>query len=198
MVYPTYTKQDLADFSGRDVVTYTAYAETSALPQATLLFKIGTCLADFPTDPTQAALAKMAILSMADAIVLVQPYQTVIANPFSSETIGSYSYSKVASAVASGLPTGIAWFDLAIKELSVCDINDNIPSGGGVEVFEYDGLFAPGVRKGNALFLSPRDIDSSRTFGYDPAPGTPYGYQIPDDGGLDLGDFTQDGGLLEG
>lgn len=171
--FPVLTVADLAGFSGRDASTYTnvAYAET-ALIQAELLFKIGTCLGEsWPDDPTLAALAKMAITSMADAIYIVQPFQQVLANPFSSETIGSYSYSKVAGAVMGGLPTGITWFDMAIAKLGICDISDGIPTGGGIEVFENDGLFAGGRKDGNIRILSPVDMNRSRAYGFDPSSG---------------------------
>lgn len=171
MAYPTYTKDDLSDFSGRPVQSYTAYS-AQAITQATLLFKIGTCLADFPQGQ-DGELAKMAILSMADSIFLAQKYQEAAASPFSSETIGSYSYSKTAKAVASGQPTGIMWFDLAVEKLGVCEDLDNIPFSGGIEVFERDGMYARGGMASNIRFLSPQDLNQTRNFGYDPAPGYP-------------------------
>lgn len=198
MAYPTYTKQDLADFSGRSVATYPDYATTSALPQATLLFKIGTCLADWPEDVIDADLARMAILSMADAIVLSQPHQKVLSNPFNSETIGSYSYSKVSGAVATGLPTGIMWFDMALSRLGVCDLAAGLSAGGAIEVFEHDAAFTGGNHAGNVRMLSPQDLDLHKQFGRDPAPVQLSGNFIPGEGDLDLGDFNQDGGLLEG
>lgn len=171
--YPVFTVTDLAGFSGRPVAEYTntAYVPT-AIAQAELLFKIGTCLGNsWPDDPTMASLARMAVLSMADAIYLVQPFQTVLSNPFSSETIGSYSYSKVAGAIMGGLPTGIGWFDLALSQLSVCDLKNGIPVGGGIEVFENDGLFATGTLAGNVRMLSPEDFGRSVSFGFDPSEG---------------------------
>lgn len=173
--YPEFTVNDLADFSGRDVSEYTntGYAAT-AIAQAMLLFKLGTCLGDnWPDDPTMAALAKMAVLSMADAIYLVQPFQKILSNPFSSETIGSYSYSKVAGAVMGGLPTGIMWFDMAMSKLSICDITDSISMGGGIQVFEDDGLFAQG-RGNNVQFLSPEDLNRLDSWGFDPSEGFRY------------------------
>jgi hypothetical protein len=170
--YPTFDVNSLSEFSGRPVGEYanSAYVP-SAIAQATLLFKIGTCLGDsFPDDPTQAQLATMAINAMADAIYIVQPFQTVLANPFSSETIGSYSYSKVASAVSGGLPTGITWFDIAISKLSVCDL-DGIPTGGGIEVFEWDATFTEGHLEGNARLLSPKDLDMHTSYSSDPSEG---------------------------
>lgn len=170
--FPVLTVNDLAAFSGRVAEEYTnAGYVGSALVQAELLFKLGTCLGDvWPDDPTNALLAKMAIVSMADAIYLVQPFQAVLANPFSSETIGSYSYSKVAGAVMGGLPTGITWFDIAMGKLSVCDISSGISMGGGIEMFEFDGEFTGG-RNGNVRFLSPVDLNRSRQYGFDPSPG---------------------------
>ena len=119
--YPELDINDLSDFSGRSTTEYSnsGYVVT-ALSQATLLFKLGTCLGNnFPDDATMASLARLAILSMADAIYLSQPFQKILSNPFSSETIGSYSYSKVAGAVMGGIPTGISWFDMAIAKFSL-------------------------------------------------------------------------------
>lgn len=171
MSYPTYTKQDVATFTGRALASFPSFVEASALPQAILLFKIGTCLAsldDLTADELE--LSKNGILSMADSIHLVQPYAVAVASPFNSETIGSYSYSKVAAAVSKREETGIMWFDLAINRLSVCDDLSTGMFGGGIEVFEHDAMFTMGAG-GNSRFLSPKDIDRSRFFGYDPAPG---------------------------
>jgi len=157
--YPLYTAQDLADYSGRPVASYQpANWIPQAVAQATLLFKIATCLNQFPDDPTQAQLAGYAIKAMADYAVLNQPYAQAAASPFQSETLGSYSYSKMASSASKGEKTGVMWFDLAVDQLGVCDKNDEIMSGGGIEVFEFDGLFADASMAGNtARLLSPND-----------------------------------------
>lgn len=167
--YPNLEASDLVTFSGRLASDYSEYAAT-ALKQATLLFKLGTCLKEFPDDEIKAELASTAILAMADAIYLAQPFQAVLSNPFSSETIGSYSYSKVAGAVAGALPTGITWFDIAVSQLGVCELTDSVPTGGGIEIFENDALFANGMHTGNVRMLAPQDLDAMRSFGYDPAP----------------------------
>ena len=39
-------------------------------------------------------------------------------SPFSSERIGSYSYSKMAQAVSKGVKTGVPFFDIAVDYLS--------------------------------------------------------------------------------
>jgi hypothetical protein len=94
--------------------------------QAALMFTVITKLDDYPADPDLAQLAKNAILEMADRLLLEQPYQSVKAGPFQSETIGSYSYSRTTqtiSKVQQGLRTGLFWWDLAIAELSVASAN---------------------------------------------------------------------------
>jgi hypothetical protein len=174
MSYPIYTRQMLADFTGRPAASFPEpYVTSSAFPQATLLFKIGTCIADpagLSTDEQQ--MVDFAIMSMADAIHLAQPYQTILASPFSSESIGSYSYGKAVKAVQQGLPTGITWFDIAVEQLSQCSELDGIPMTGGIEVFERTGgYFGPGHLGGNIQFLSPADVEASRQFGFDPASG---------------------------
>lgn len=136
--YPTYTVTDLANVSGNDASEYSERPDfvNEALDQATLLFQIGTCLGAFPDSPQDAKLARYAIVSMADAIYWSQPWQKVLRSPFTSETIGSYSYSKLSTAVSAGLPTGVSWFDLAVGRLGVCDFNPSIPNSGGINVFE--------------------------------------------------------------
>lgn len=114
-------------------------------------------------------------MSMADSIHLSQPYAAAKSSPFSSESIGSYSYSKAAKAVSKGETTGVEWFDLAIKNLSVCDTEDDLPMSGGIEVFENDASFVQGASLGNFRMLSPQDIDLSRSYGFDPAASSIYG-----------------------
>ena len=170
MAYPTLTKDELASFTGRPAASFPeTFVTQSAIPQATLLFKIGTCILDpeqMPADAQQ--LVKYAILSMADAIHLAQPYQTALASPFNSESIGSYSYSKTAKAVQDGKDTGIMWFDLAVRQLSVCEADSGDMRGGGIEVFENGAVYVTGNLSGNRAFLSPADIDQSISFGWDP------------------------------
>jgi hypothetical protein len=172
--YPAFAITDLASFSGRTTAEYTNLGYVaSAINQAVLLFQLGTCLEEWPDSPREAMLAKMAVLSMADAIYLAQPWQTVLSNPFSSETIGSYSYSKVSGAVLSGLPTGISWFDLAVNKLSRCSLDSGIPSGGGIEVFEHDGVFGDGVHENNTRLLGPVNLDGTPLY-HDPSEGYRY------------------------
>ena len=163
MTWPTYTPDDLAGFSGDDDVKSMPFTPM-AITQATLLFKIATCLSDLPDGDDNQNLAKFAILSMADSLLLEQPYRKVKASPFNSENIGSYSYSKVysrrqaqaiTSTIVNGQPTGNEWFDLAVSKLSACSNIDF--AGGGIEIFEHDGIFS--VRgSGYDRFLGPADL----------------------------------------
>lgn len=150
--YPTYQVQDVAKVTGRDETDIDDFI-VEALIQATLLFKLGTCLDEFPDATNDAALARYAILFMADAIESVQPYQEVLRNPFSSENIGSYSYAKLNRAVAAGLPTGVSWFDMAVSQLSVCHTKEGLPSSGGWNVFEENKV----AHGGYGVYLGPGD-----------------------------------------
>lgn len=174
MAYKQYAIADLAKFSGRPVGSYTSFATDSAIPQALLLFKIGTCLAspDALTE-VEKELVDMAIITMADSIYLSQPFMAVAASPFNSETIGSYSYSKVAKMVAAGAPTGVMWFDLAITQVSICsELAGGDIMFGGVEVFEHSETFIAGNLGHNIRFLSPteRSYHDLLWAGLDPAP----------------------------
>lgn len=191
--YPTWTIADLSGFSGRPASDYlnVAYIPT-AIAQATLLFKLGTCLSQYPDDPIYSELAKNAILAMSEAIYNVQGFQKVLNNPFSSETIGSYSYSKVAGAVANGLPTGVSWFDLAVGSMGVCDLD--IAYGGGIEVSIQQVEYVPGLVEGNMRALLPSDFDNLRTWGQDPAPIANYGVPTSSEGGSFSSNADLDGG----
>lgn len=170
MAYKTYTREMLSGFTGR---TLTSFPETfvngSAIPQAVLLFKIATAIVDPALlDAESQQLVDFAILSMADAIHLSAPYQVALASPFNSESIGSYSYSKTAVAIKKGLETGIMWFDMAVALLSQKDALDGSFMGGGIEIFEHDGMFVTSDYLGNVALLTPADVRLSRQFGYDP------------------------------
>jgi len=172
--YPALNKGDLSRFSGRPTAAYgNAGALRTAITQATLLFKIATCRSDFPDNEQDAELATMAIAAYADHIYLRLPFAKAEASPFSSESLGSYSYSKSASAAAKGDKTGIMWFDLAVDRLSQCDISDGVPTHGGVEIFEHD---APMVRSGESglRMLSPQDLSYHEAHVHDPLPNGVY------------------------
>jgi hypothetical protein len=141
----------------------------TALSQATLLFKIASCLkTSLPDDEIYIDLAKHAILSLADYAVLSQPYQKAGASPFSSESIGSYSYSKMAAKARAGQELGVPWFDLAIQEMGVCNEKDDAFAYGGIEMMEHDGVLVDGASQGNQRFISPQDRLLAQSYGVDP------------------------------
>ncbi len=165
-----YTKEQVALSSGRPAGSYTTYID-QALKESVMLFKLGTCLAglaDLTED--QRTLVDLGIVKMADAIYLSQPFQAVGASPFSSESIGSYSYSKAAGAVAGGLPTGIFWFDKAVEEVGVCNLTDPEVWFGGIDmgVPVGSGLTVSSNTPGVLAYLSPGELADSRAWGYDP------------------------------
>lgn len=144
--------EQLAVFSGREEESYTDFAD-QALVQATVLFQIASCLDALPTDTTSVDydVCVNAILDMADRLYLGQQYSTAKASPFSSETIGSYSYSKMSSQVSQGLPTGVGWFDLAIQNYGSCDSGVTV-SHSATSIFEDYGI---SVIDGRRVFLGP-------------------------------------------
>lgn len=118
---PAPTQSDLETFTGRPAATFGTFAD-QALAQATLMLTLVTGLTALPDDPDLAQLAKNAIMELADRLLLEQPFQSIKAGPFQTETIGSYSYSRVtptATKVQQGIKTGLLWWDLAVDKLSV-------------------------------------------------------------------------------
>lgn len=152
---PVYTALDLATVSGRDE---SFYANTAFVPQAileaTLLFQLATNRTDLPDDEQMQQVARLGILTMADAIYLVQPFQEIIAQPFNNETIGSYSYSRLQSAALGGLPTGITWFDTAVKYMNLGRETDLV--FGGIESLEHDATYGKGALGKNSRLISAR------------------------------------------
>lgn len=164
MSFPTFTVADLSGFSGRPEAAYTAYAN-QALYQSMVLFRVATCLTDWPTNELDAELAQLAVLSLADQLVLGQPFQSVTAGPYSGEVIGSYSYSlrNAATIIYGRLPIGpsVSFWDLAVGQLGVCDsggIAGGV-SGGSVGVFEDDAIFWVD-EDGKKHVVAPHNIDA--------------------------------------
>lgn len=158
--FPNFTKDDLATFSGRAAASYPPFVDQAIL-QAVLLYQIATYTQDFPDLPRDSQIARLGILSMADHLVLEQPFQKAQAAPFNSESIGSYHYSKtggrqsaVQTAISQGIQTGVMWFDIAVQQLGHAEQMQDMPMSGGIEVFEHDSRFTKGEH-GNRRLLSP-------------------------------------------
>lgn len=127
-MWPVQTVQQLSQFSGRPVESYTDYAQ-SALIQATIIFTTVTenDIGDYAgMNPNDLQLANYGILAYADWTYLRQPYQAALASPMMSETVGSYTYSKpppvqIRNVQAQELgigSTGIELWDTAVQYLS--------------------------------------------------------------------------------
>jgi len=104
---PVPTVSYLAQFTGRDEGSFTAFAD-QALIQATLLFSIVTRREEYPADEDQEALAINAVLEMADRIYITR--------------------------AKDGQPTGLFWWDLAVDELSLA--SSSLMSHASVYAFE--------------------------------------------------------------
>jgi len=171
-MYVVPTISQLAAYSGRPEPSYTTFAN-SALLQATLIWTTLTEVTDpSALDPDDQMLADNGILAYADWIYLRQPYQQAIAGPFTSESIGSYSYAKAAGEVARnaqateviGESTGVVMFDLSVRMLARRTRAGGVFTG-QVEVFEngsvrFDnaGVFLD-VCSGNLVLRGPDEFN---------------------------------------
>lgn len=164
---PAPTTDDLAAFTGRDVETFSPFAD-EALAQAALALSIVTELDTMPEDSNSARLATYAILELADKIYLEQPFAAAKASPFSSETAGSYSYTRmVVQANKNGNLTGMFWWDLAVENLTRDD-RSLVTSGTLARVALDEGVYRD-TATGEDVVLGPADIriPDSSSYGYD-------------------------------
>jgi hypothetical protein len=151
---------ELADFLGRTESSF-APRVTAALSQAALLFSLRTELSEYPTSDDQAQLARNAIMEMADRIYWDMAYAEAKAKPFTSETIGSYSYSKGSAAAKAqvGLKTGLLWWDLAIELLTA---DESTVEHGSIQTVQPDLYRA--TDSGDTYLLGPGDLDDREPF----------------------------------
>lgn len=91
----------------------------NALQDAADLLYVATGVTDDPTDEYVLRLLSKGLMDMAFKILITKENQTEIYSPYSSETIGSYSYVKQAlAAIQQGLMTGVEWFDIIVNLLN--------------------------------------------------------------------------------
>lgn len=88
-------------------------SDAEAIQRAADLFVMATGL-KAATTPLEERIVRVAILEMAWAIGTRHDDMEKEFSPFSSERIGSYSYSKALKSVSSGQSTGISSFDAAV------------------------------------------------------------------------------------
>jgi len=84
------------------------------IQMATDLFWMATGLDADPTDEREARIVRYGILDMAWYLGTSMEDRDASFSPFSSERIGSYSYSKAQSAVSLEGKTGVPLFDIAV------------------------------------------------------------------------------------
>lgn len=163
------TVAQLSEFSGRPEGEYSSFA-VQALAQAAFLMEYATALEQYPEREHDAKLLTYGILDAADNIYLAQQFKQVRANPFASETIGSYSYTKIFTAVRQAEATGLSWFDMAVQELGQ---RHGFEATRGVSVFERDDL-AVDAATGNVFVAGPANRDADR-FPFDVSQTPPFG-----------------------
>lgn len=153
---PIPTVAELAAFKMRPVGFYTETYALQAMSQAALLLMLRTGISEMPEDDQEATLVSYAIMDLGNQIYLESPYDEILAKPFSSETIGSYSYSKSAQAAKNGETTGSMWFDLAISQLSALDGSYDVNSS-SISMFERNDYYQDA--NGNRYVLGPDDYN---------------------------------------
>jgi hypothetical protein len=114
---PAVTHTELDAFSHGETSQFSIEQKAMSLTQASDLLYFATHYDETPDDARLVRLVKAGIMDMAWSLLVRTENKTEIYSPFSSETIGSYSYSKAMSQVSSGLSTGIDWFDKAVMYL---------------------------------------------------------------------------------
>lgn len=106
--------EDYAAFLDLSVAQLSSYHH-EALTQGRDLMWLATQMVEDPTDADELRLLHRGIMSVAEAMEVSKGYRSLSLSPFTSETIGSYSYEKLGSIVRRGVPIGLMWFDLAVS-----------------------------------------------------------------------------------
>jgi hypothetical protein len=89
-------------------------SDAEALQRAADLFTIATGVSETPVEVVEARMVQTAILDMAWYLQTAHEDREAEFSPFSSERIGSYSYSKMQKAAQEQKSTGVAAFDAAV------------------------------------------------------------------------------------
>jgi hypothetical protein len=131
-------ESQLEDFTGDLWSNIETLANIDALlEQATDLMFIAVGLTEDPVDAQELRITQNGILAMAEALARTQETRAEGFGPFSSERIGSYSYTKLAQSIKQGQPTGVFWFDQA-RDYWYSKGETDLPETTSTKVFEYD------------------------------------------------------------
>lgn len=110
--------EDFAAYKSETVESLGASSEEVSMhlriAAALLILATGMRAVPDPLSPI-GVIVRSAVLDMAWFIGTSMDDRDAMFSPFSSERIGSYSYSKASKAALSGSDTGVPFFDLALK-----------------------------------------------------------------------------------
>lgn len=157
------TLDDLLAFVGSTVATEfdsdSDYA-TSLLQQVTDLLEITTGVSTLPTDALELRIFKYGLCELTMFLFLAQNHRAAQMSPFSSETIGSYSYAKAQGRASGGMPIGLLWFDLLVA-LFLGDTD--APLSTSTSVFEDEGVYVNYYTGRGRRVLGPQDSSLVRS-----------------------------------
>lgn len=111
--------------------------QEEAIQQAMDLLVMATGLTS-TSNTMEDRIVRSAVLEMAWAITIRHEDKEAEFSPFSSESIGSYSYSKAASLINQGAATGIPNFDVAIDYFAAQAMGGGISNTSSENVFVKD------------------------------------------------------------
>lgn len=126
-----------------------------ALQQATVL--MGTTLGlteDYTGDSDGAQLMKWGILDMAWNLLVSYDNREELYTPYTSERVGSYSYSKIVNATSKGELTGVPFFDQAIAYLTAVLNGGTVGSVKSENVMHPDGATEAEIEARELLSIS--------------------------------------------
>lgn len=129
---------DLALFQGVNEVTdLRAY---NMLQQATDLMAMNVGFTEDPVDDEIGLrFLKNGILDMAWKLLVALDNREELYTPYTSERIGSYSYSKMVQAATRGEETGVPFFDTAVQYFANGSVDGSIMGVDSEPVFNADG-----------------------------------------------------------
>ena len=151
------TIQELETFrnAGAFAAAEVDYVE-SVMQQATDAIWATTGLEDEPSDPRGQRLLNYAIMQFTLWLMSQDEHRDEINSPYSSERIGSYSYSKMQGAL-DGTQTGIFWLDMLFRYLGFFGDDPSLMSWSSSEnVMNPSGLT---YAEQESVELSERFID---------------------------------------
>ena len=159
LIPPTY--EEYTDFINEEFPNDMIMRIEDMLIQATDAFWVFTGLSSYPDDPRTARVARNAIMDLTAWLIAQHENRAEINSPFTSERIGSYSYSKMQSAKDDS-NSGIYWLDMFFRLQRATDESAMLTSVASENVFSPNGeTFAEHEAAARAV----RWDDSSDFFG---------------------------------